>query len=116
MYQYFTEKEFNAIGCSLSDMNEDFMRKLDKIRKICNFPFYINSAYRSKESELKKGRNGKSSHCKGVAVDIKALKDSEKYMIVQTAMSQGITRIGIAKNYIHLDADKEKNQNVIWTY
>jgi uncharacterized protein YcbK (DUF882 family) len=116
MYQYFTEKEFNAIGCSLSDMDEDFMQKLDRIRKICNFPFHINSAYRSKESELKKGRNGLSSHCKGVAVDIKALKDSEKYLIVQTAMSQGITRIGIAKNYIHLDADKEKNQNVIWTY
>ena len=116
MYQYFTEKEFNNIGCSLSDMDEEFMRELDRIRKICNFPFHINSAYRDKETELKKGRNGLSSHCKGVAVDIKALKDSEKYLIVQTALSQGITRIGIAKNYIHLDDDKEKNQNVIWTY
>ena len=116
MYQYFTEKEFNAIGCSLSDMDEDFMILIEKIRKICDFPFIITSAYRRKEHEQKKGRNGSSSHCKGIAVDIKALKDSEKYLIVQTALSCGINRIGIGSTFVHLDIDKDKIQNVIWTY
>lgn len=114
--RYFTEKEFNDIGCSLSDMNEDFMILIEKIRKICDFSFIITSAYRTKEYELKKGRNGTSSHCKGIAIDIKANKDSEKYLIVQTALSCGINRIGIGSNFVHLDVDKDKTQNVIWTY
>lgn len=117
-YQYFTEKDFqNAIpSCSISDMNEEFMVLLDKIRKICDFPFIINSAYRSEDYENKRGRNGTSSHTKGVAVDVQAITDRQKFLIVQTALANGITRIGVGTTFVHLDVDKNKTQNVIWTY
>jgi uncharacterized protein YcbK (DUF882 family) len=117
-YQYFTEKDFqNAIpSCSLSDMNEEFMVLLDKIRKVCDFPFIINSAYRSEDYEKKRGRNGTSSHTKGVAVDLQAVTDRHKFLIVQTALANGITRIGVGTTFVHLDVDKNKTQNVIWSY
>jgi len=28
----------------------------------------------------------------------------------------GFTRIGIGNTFIHVDIDKDKSQNVIWTY
>lgn len=117
-YQYFTNNDFkNCIpACNINDMSEDLMILLDKMRKIINQPIIINSAYRTKEYERKKGRNGTSSHCKGNAVDIRCTTDSYKFLIVQTALSLGIKRIGVGDTYIHIDIDKDKTQNVIWTY
>lgn len=31
-------------------------------------------------------------------------------------MEAGFTRIGIGQNFIHVDTDPDKQQNIIWTY
>ena len=35
---------------------------------------------------------------------------------MSAAIKVGINRIGIGKNFIHLDTDKKKSQDVIWHY
>lgn len=117
-YQYFTDRDFKNCtpSCSINDMSDDLLILLDKMRKIINQPIIINSAYRTKEYENKKGRNGSSSHCKGNAVDIRCNTDSYKFLIVQTALSLGFGRIGIGSNFVHLDLDTDKTQKVMWTY
>lgn len=118
MYKYFTEKEFNACtpSCSIIDMDGDFMEMLDKLRDIAGIPIVINCAYRSREWDLKKGRSGNSAHTKGKAADIRYTTSSEAYKIIYAAMQLGIRRIGLGKNFIHLDNDETLPQNVFFNY
>lgn len=116
--KYFSEKEFNKCSpsCSMSDMDNDFLNLLDKIREDAEIPLIINSAYRSEEWDKSKGRSGNSAHTKGKAVDIKYTTTSAAFKIVKAALKNGIKRIGIAKTYIHIDNDETLPQNVMWNY
>ena len=116
--KYFKEKEFKACSpsCSMQDMSQGFLDLLDKVREAAGIPLVLNSAYRSVAHEKKMGRNGTSSHTKGLAVDIRCNTSANRYKIVTAALSCGIRRIGIGKTYVHLDADPEKAQDVIWDY
>ena len=117
-YKYFSESDFEKAEpkCSMKDMNKLFLKKLDIARQVAQQPIVINSAYRSKEYELSKGRSGTSSHTKGIAVDIKAVDSRTRYKIINALLSVGLNRIGIGKGFIHTDMDKEKSSNVIWHY
>lgn len=118
MYKYFTDKDFkNCVpSCSIDDMDKEFMELLDNIRDIAGIPFIINCAYRSKEWDLKKGRSGNSAHTKGKACDIRYTSSKEAYKIIYAAMQMGIRRIGLGKNFVHLDNDETLPQNVFFNY
>jgi hypothetical protein len=117
-YKYFSEKDFEKCtpSCTLSDMNHSFIKKLDIARMVAHTPFKLSSAFRSKIWEQEQGRNGTSSHTKGLAVDIVANNSATRYLIISALLSVGLTRIGLGKNFIHVDMDEEKSQNVIWHY
>ena len=108
MSKYFKKIEYN--------MNEDFLAKLDKAREFANIPFIINSAYRSPEQNARVGGKPNSSHLRGLAVDIRANDSSTRYIVLNALINVGFNRIGIASSFIHVDDDKEKANNVIWTY
>ena len=108
MSKYFKKIEYN--------MNEDFLAKLDKAREFANIPFIINSAYRSPEQNARVGGKPNSSHLRGLAVDIRANDSSTRYIVLNALIKVGFNRIGIASSFIHVDDDKEKSNNVIWTY
>lgn len=116
--RYFKESEFTRCSpaCSLQDMDQNFMDTLDAIRSLAGIPLVLNSAYRSLEHEVKMGRSGTSSHCKGIAADIRCNSDSNRWKIIDAARRLGVKRFGIGKNYIHIDIDREKTQEVIWHY
>lgn len=117
-YDHFSQDDFNRCSprCQITDMNVDFMNLLEKARKIANIPFVLNSAYRSVEHEKRMYRSGYSSHCKGLAVDIRAQTGDEKYIIVNALLQVGFPRIGIHKSFIHVDLDKSKFHPCIFTY
>ena len=107
MTKYFKEIEYK--------MDKDFLAKLDKAREYAKMPFVINSAYRSPDHP-ESLKNPSSSHIKGLAVDIKATDSRTRYKVLDALMSVGFNRIGIADTFIHVDDDKDKSSNVIWTY
>lgn len=115
---YFQEKEFNRCtpGCSLQDMNQTFMQKLDNARRIAGIPFVINSAFRSVEYEKAHGRKGTSSHTLGRAVDIRCNTNENRIIIVDALLRAGFNRIGIAKTYIHVDDSPKHKPYVMWHY
>ena len=39
-----------------------------------------------------------------------------RFMIIDAALRLGFKRIGIGKDFIHLDIDRGKATQVIWTY
>ena len=116
--KYFSEAEFRRCTppCSLQDMDQQFIRQLDAARASAGIPFVLNSAYRSPAWEKSKGRAGTSSHCKGLAVDIRCNSDANRWKVVTALLDNGFTRIGIGKTYVHADLDTAKTQRVIWHY
>lgn len=116
--KHFSESEFQRCTppCSLQDMKQDFMNRLDTVRDVTGIPLVITCAYRSREYDLAKGRSGNSAHTRGMAVDIRCTTSANAFKIVQAALKVGFTRIGIGKTFIHLDSDTLLPQNVMWNY
>lgn len=116
--RYFTQSDFDKCSppCKLADMNPTFMELLDSARHIAKIPFVPTSGFRSEIWEREQGRDGSSSHTKGVAIDLKATTSSERFKIINALTSIGLNRIGIGKNFIHVDMDKSKAQKIIWHY
>lgn len=116
--RYFKTKEFDSPDKkgSGSLMDETVLKMLDNTRHEAGIPFNITSGYRTKtHNALVGGVNG-SSHTKGLAVDIRCKGSIERFKIINCALQSGFTRIGVSGNFIHLDNDSDKTQNVIWTY
>ena len=99
-------------------MDINFVRKLDEAREIAGIPFKVNSGYRTPFHNTMVGGVESSSHIKipCCAVDIKAEDSRTRFLIISAAIQVGINRIGIGNNFIHLDADKTKSQDVTWHY
>lgn len=109
-YKYFSEKEI--VG-----LKPELVEKLDKMREECGFPFKINSGFRTKEQNDKlKDAVVDSAHTTGEAVDIACTDSTKRMKMISSAFTNGISRIGIADTYLHLDIDKTKPQKVIWLY
>lgn len=116
--KYFSNSDFSSATptCELSDMDETFMYRLDTARGLAGIPFIVNSAYRTISYEKSKGRDGSSSHTKGLAVDLKAEMSRERYLIINALLKAGFHRIGVGESFVHVDGDQQKDRNVIWHY
>ena len=114
-YPNFSEQEFLACSpsCSLSDMDTNFMERLQTARTLAGVPFKLNSAYRSVDHELKRGRTGKSMHTKGRAVDIKCVDSGNRYRIISALLAAGFHGIGVDNTFIHVD---DRDFPLIWLY
>ena len=101
---------------SYEQMDVAFLNKLTKAREIASIGFKITSGYRTPDHNEKVGGVSNSSHTLGHAVDIYAPTSRQKYIIINALLQAGFNRIGVAKNFIHVDDDPSKNEDVIFTY
>lgn len=116
--KYFKEKEFQACSpeCSLQDMQQSTMSKLDTAREIAGIPFVLNSAYRSPDHDRQRGRSGTGAHTLGCAVDIRCNTDRNRFHVISALIKAGFTRIGVAKTFIHADDSTSHSQQITWMY
>lgn len=116
--KYFELYEFDSpdLPGSGKRMKELTLLMLESCRELADVPFVITSGYRTKEHNKKIGGVQGSSHTKGYAVDIRCSNSKDRFKIIDSALLAGFNRIGVSGNFIHLDNDPEKIQNVIWTY
>ena len=118
MKSYFIYSEFDSPDFPDSGYNMDptFLRMLNYARQLAGIPFKINSGFRTTEHNAKVGGSENSSHLHGFAADIHATSSTARYEILSALIKAGFYRIGIANTFIHVDADPNKIQKVIWTY
>ncbi len=116
--KYFQYEEFDSpdIQGSGQLMSKELLSKLDMIREEFGKPIHINSGYRTEAHNEKVGGTSKSSHLKGLAADVACKSSADRFELLNLFIKHGINRIGVAKSFIHVDIDKNKVQNVIWTY
>jgi len=116
LIKYFKPQEFQDSRTGSLKIALELVRKLDQLREMLGKPIVINSGYRTPETNRLVGGSPTSSHLYGLAVDIKCLSSATRFSIIQNAMMLGFRRIGVANNFVHLDIDPEKVQDVMWTY
>lgn len=112
---YFAPAEFTRCipACSKEQMDKDFLKRLNRARRMAGLPFVLNSAFRSSEYDMQRGRTGNSYHCKGRAVDIRCLDSSSRAVIVSSLIRAGFNGIGIDNKFIHVD---DRPLKCMWLY
>lgn len=113
--KYFTKDELKCkCGCSKIIINNDFLKKIEELRKFLDFPFIVNSYFRCEKHNKEIGGVNNSHHLTGNAIDIRA-NGVKALMIVENVTAFGIKGIGVYKTFIHLDdggKNDEKNKRL----
>ena len=117
-FKYFTYGEFDSpdLEGSGKNMSDILINMLDIARKKYGSSMTINSGYRTPERNEKVGGKPGSSHLKGLAVDIACKNSTDRFKLIGILLQVGFKRIGVGSTFIHVDIDKDKSQNVLWTY
>lgn len=114
--RYFKPEEFACPCCGQENIQEELVLKLNIARELARTPFIITSGFRCERHNKEVQGKKNSSHLKGLAADIKATNSRERYNILLALLNVGFTRLGVAKNFIHVDLDISKPENVLWLY
>lgn len=115
--KYFSGSEFVCnCGCGQVDMHLEFLLRLDKARQYAGMPLRVTSGYRCLEHNAEVGGVSSSAHTKGYAADIECKGSRSRAKIVKACIEAGFNRIGIAKDFIHIDSDPDKLEMVYWVY
>jgi len=113
MFKYFDISDFACKCCGQSQMDLDFVHKLDKAREIANTAFIINSGYRCSKHNVEIG-SVSVNHPSGHAADIACDTGPQRIKILTGLIQAGFKRIGIRKDFIHVD-DMDKTASC-WLY
>ena len=114
--RHFSLDEFACPCCGRADMDEDFLEMLDEARSIAGLPFIITSGYRCARHNREVGGRPNSAHLRGLAADISVSNNNARFRILFGLIRAGFKRIGIAKDFIHADADLSKPYPTLWLY
>ena len=126
LFRYFKEQEFACkCGCGKTPFKSNFgfsvdtalISKLDDLRHRFSKKIVVTSGFRCYDYNIKQSKASlTSSHVKGLAVDITfANFDINRLEVLALVCEMGFKRVGIGKDFIHLDVDIDKSQ-LSWTY
>jgi hypothetical protein len=94
-------------------MEPEFLEKLDEARDIAGIPFVISSGKRCPKHNKEVGSTS-TNHTLGVASDIRCTNGPARFKIIKALIEVGFSRIGVAKTFIHCDANMLPSS--IWFY
>ena len=117
-YPNFLPDEFACKHTGLHRMQPEFMAVLQAIRSEYGKPMKITSGYRhpTHPVEARKG-HANGEHTTGNCADVACDNSQDRFEFVRIALKHGITRIGIASNFLHFGiGGNSLPKNVIWEY
>jgi len=113
MKNYFTSKELACNCCGLMNINPDFLDLLNMTRGFYGDKMIINSGCRCEKHNTHVGSTS-MNHVLGRAVDVKCDSSIERWKIVCASMKAGMPGIGIKRDFIHLDTNRDFA--ALWVY
>ena len=92
--------------------------KLESLRSRTGHPIRITSAIRCAYHNALTGGKPDSAHLTGHAADIACPDSVYRYLLIQHIYSDPVLfkRVGIGKDFIHLDTNARLDHDVCWTY
>ena len=119
--KHFTPRDFTCQCAGLCDhpvvISLDTVAKLDKIREIIGLPVKILSGSRCKRYNTRMGGQSRSAHVpkNGVSHGVHVFCPDSSFRFAFLAAALPVfNRIGIGKDYIHIDDDPELPPVVVW--
>ena len=114
---YFTDSEFECkCHCGKNNIDPDLVILLNEARELAKIPFVVSSGCRCGAHNRKVGGSPNSSHRTGLAADIEAGDSNTRFIIIQSLLQVGFSRIGIGRDFEHVDIDHGKDSMVAWIY
>jgi uncharacterized protein YcbK (DUF882 family) len=115
--KYFLTWEFfcrcGEEDCDAAPMQEEFLEKLERLRRAWGRPLSPTSARRCKRHNEKVGGVPKSQHLFGNACDFNFRSAEEARLFAALAERQGFSGIGLGEILVHVDNRKTKAK---WFY
>jgi zinc D-Ala-D-Ala carboxypeptidase len=116
LYPNFPKHEFDCKHTGRNEMKHEFMQTLQKIRNEYG-PMNITSGFRHSTHPIEAKKMRPGEHTFGMCCDVACNNGADRYRLVTIALKHGITRIGIAKSFVHLGLGAPGlPNNVIWEY
>lgn len=117
--KHFRPTEFQCrcqyhCGLGFAQMDADFLDRLEMARIYANVPFTLTSAIRCEKHNEDEGGKDNSAHLSGLAVDISTPNSHYRFKILYGLIKAGFRRLGIYKDFIHVDDDQTKAPEVSW--
>jgi len=117
MKDYFQDSELTCkCGCHSIIKPPEGLLRLNYTRLSASIPFILNSATRCKDHNANAGGSKTSDHLYGEGWDVACDSSRNRFLIVESAIKAGITRIGIGKEFVHLGVHNLNPQEVMWLY
>lgn len=118
---YFSERsdpKLFACPCGNCDAkpSAEMLWVADAVRQRAKVPMVINSGPRCAEYNAKIGGAEHSEHVDGDGIDVACTSSRARYLLINAALAEGVTRIGVGKNFIHLGVSETNDPCVIWVY
>lgn len=126
--KHFKPREFacrcGKCGSDGTEMDLEFVDKLDQLRERSHIPFYITSGYRCPAYNMQVSTTGADGpHTTGRAADVKLSGASVFRVMQQSTLGGWMTGIGLhqrgphSKRFIHLDDLGQPHPRPrVWTY
>jgi uncharacterized protein YcbK (DUF882 family) len=112
----FSYSEFECrCGCKFNSVQIDLVTRLQRVRDEWKWPIRINSGSRCETHNDWEGGTIESSHLIGMAADIKCNQSAKRYALLPIILKH-FPRIGVGEDFIHVDVNPDKYQDVLWTY
>ena len=110
--EHFNRKEFDCqCGCGTGVIDIGLVQKLELARQEYKKPMRINSGIRCLEHNRSIGSKDTSSHIKCIAADIGCTSMEERHNLLVILLKH-FKRLGVHKQFIHVDVDGEKPNGV----
>jgi uncharacterized protein YcbK (DUF882 family) len=114
MFKFFKLEEFACKHTGKNEIKEEFVHRLDELRRACGFPLVVNSGYRAPEHPLEARKSTPGTHTRGIAVDLAIRDGVRRRKLVEEALKLGFGGIGIANSFVHVDI--REDTPVLWMY
>lgn len=122
-YENFSEDEFTChCGCGQTQMREEFLDWLQKVRTALRAPMPISSGYRCFDHNDKVSSTGRyGPHTSGWACDVLA-HGPAAHALLRVAFTFGVRGVGIKqkgdhnRRFLHLDMLLEPLRPRVWSY
>jgi uncharacterized protein YcbK (DUF882 family) len=102
-------------GCGFNEIKDSVVQLVDVIHSIAP-ECTVTSGCRCPEHNESEGGKADSPHLRGLAADLYCPNSKLRYLVLRKLFALGIKRIGIGKDFIHLDIDPERTSWVGWLY
>ena len=114
-FKHFHLKEFDCPCCGKNNIDLNLVKTLDKVRDELGYPIFITSGCRCEKHNAFVGGVKNSAHLFGLACDIRVPDNHFRLKLLKLLFENGISRMGIGENFIHIDIDSCRPVSA-WTY